>query len=91
MIYGPISSMFRPPVVSPVSGIGSYAASAIQSSMPTLAGGIAGAALAGVAGAMYMNRTHRPKPVEIGPRDWSPRTGKCLCKKHWKSHGLSSS
>lgn len=22
--------------------------------------------------------------LEIGPREWSPRTGKCLCRKHPK-------
>lgn len=25
---------------------------------------------------------------EIGPRDWSPRTGKCLCKKLVKEGGV---
>ena len=75
--FGPVSSMFRPPQVGMA-----LASQVSQNAMPSAIPLIAGAAIAGVVGAMYMNRTHRPKPVEIGPRDWSPRTGKCLCKKH---------
>lgn len=86
MGFGPVSGMFRPPQVGfgPPSLASQLSPSAMAPSLPL----IAGAALAGAMGAMYMNRTIRPKPVEIGPRDWSPRTGKCLCKKHGKDHGI---
>lgn len=52
------------------AGLGGQAATVI-------AGAAAGAALAW----LYGNGRYKVKKEIIGPRDWSPRTGKCLCRR----------
>lgn len=76
--YGPpqISSMM-PPTLTPN----------LETSLSLVA---AGAAMAAVAGAMYMNHTPKRRNEEVGPRDWSPRTGKCLCKRDGNGHVSST-
>lgn len=66
-------------------------APAIVEAVPCLFAGIAAGAVASLGGLAGYQGVQGFQGVqgeaEIGPREWSPRTGKCSCKKQRKEGG----